>query len=116
MKIGIQGSRNFSDYTIFLRAISTALHSISDVDDSIVIFSAGPYKVNSMVQEFANVSERGLRARGKSVQVVKVSPKWLKSKMGIMDHFIYLSLPKEPLSELVREAENKDIFVGVYRY
>lgn len=116
MKIGIQGSRNFADYTIFLRAMGTALHSISDADDSIVLFSAGPYKVNSMAQEFSNISERGLRARGKSIQVVKVSPKWLKSKMGTMDHFIYLSLPKEPLSELVREAEDKDIFVGVYRY
>jgi len=116
MKIGIQGSRNFHDYTIFLRAMGTALSALGDDDESIVFFTAGPYKVNSMVMEFANVSERGLKARGKSVQVVKVSPKWLKSKMGEMNHFVYLSLPKEPLSELVREAEDKDIFVGVYRY
>lgn len=116
MKIGISGSRNFSDYAIFLRAMGTALASIQDGDEAVTIFSAGPYKVNDMAMEFSNVSERSLKARGISIKVVKVSPKWLKHNMGDMDHYIYLSLPKEPLSDLVREAEDKDIFVGVYRY
>lgn len=116
MKIGVSGSRNFSDYAIFLRAMGTALASIPEDDASITIFTAGPYKVNDMAMEFANVSERSLKARGISVRIVKISPKWLKHNMGDMDHFIYLSLPKEPLSDLVREAEDKDIFVGVYRY
>lgn len=116
MKIGVSGSRNFSDYAIFLRAMGTALASIPEDDTSITIFTAGPYRVNDMAMEFANVSERSLKARGISIRIVKISPKWLKSNMGDMNHFIYLSLPKEPLSDLVREAEDKDIFVGVYRY
>jgi hypothetical protein len=116
MKIGVSGSKGFSDYAIFLRAMGTALASIPEGDTSITIFTVGPYKVNDMTMEFANVSERGLKARGISVRVVKISQKWLKSNMGDIDHFIYLSLPKEPLSDLVREAEDKDIFVGVYRY
>lgn len=116
MIIGVQGSRNFSDYSIFLRAMGTALSSMNDSDTQITIFSAGPYKVNDMVMEFANVSERSLKARGIVTKVVKVSPKWMKHNMHDIEHFVYLALPKEPLSDLVREAEDKDIFVGVYRY
>lgn len=116
MIVGIQGSRNFSDYSIFLRAMGTVLSSMGSSDSELIILSAGPYKTNSMVMEFINVSERGLRSRGISTKVVKVSPNWLKSKMYTLNHFIYLALPKEPLSELVKEAEDKDIYVGVYRY
>jgi hypothetical protein len=116
MIIGVQGSKNFSDYAIFMRAMGTALSSMKEGDSSIAIFSAGPHKVNSMVSEFVNISERGVKARGMSIKMVRFAPSWIRSNMSSIDHFIYLSLPKEPLSDLVREAEDKDIFVGVYRY
>jgi hypothetical protein len=116
MIIGVQGTKNFSDYAIFLRAIGTALSSMDESDFEVTIFSAGPYRVNDMIMEFVNISERSLKAKGITTKVVKLSPRWIKNNMHQVDHFIYLALPKEPLSDLVREAEDKDIFVGVYRY
>jgi hypothetical protein len=116
MLVGMQGSRNFSDYAVFLRAMGTALASLKEGDTEFTIMSAGPSKVNSFAMEFSNVSERSLKARGIKIKVVKVPPSWFKSNMHEISYFMYFSLPKETPSDLVREAEDKDIDVGVYRY
>lgn len=114
MIIGIQGSRNFSDYSIFLRAMGTVLYDLEDGE--LTILSAGPHKVNDMAMEFTNVSERSLKARGIKTKVVKMPAVALKERISDLDYFIYFSLPKETESDLVREANDKDIEVGIYRY
>ena len=116
MIVGMQGSRNFTDYTIFLRAMGTSLASLPEGDTEFTIMSAGPVRVNEMAMEFSNISERSLKAKGIKIKVVKVPPKWFKSNMHVVDYFVYFSLPKETPSDLVREAEDKDVEVGVYRY
>lgn len=116
MIVGVQGSRNFTDYNIFLRAIGTALSMLPEDADEFTIMSAGPARVNEMAMEFSNVSERSLKARGIRIKLVKVPSKWFKSNMHVIDYFMYFGLPKEPVSDLVREAEDKEIEVGVYRY
>lgn len=116
MIVGMQGSKNFNDYAVFLRAIGTALASIPDGDDEFTIMSAGPSRVNEFAMEFSNISERSLKSRGIKIKVVKVPPSWFKSNMHVISYFMYFSLPKETPSDLVREAEDKDIDVGVYRY
>lgn len=116
MIVGMQGSRNFTDYSIFLRAIGTALSTLPEDDKEFTIMSAGPVRVNEMAMEFSNISERSLKARGIKIKVVKVPPAWFKKNMHVVNHFLYFSLPKETLSDLVREAEDKDVEVGVYRF
>jgi hypothetical protein len=116
MIVAIQGTRNFNDYNIFLRAMGTALSSISEGDKTFTIFSAGPANINAMAMEFSNVSERGLKSRGIRIKLVKVPPKWIKENMSSVDYLAYFSKPKEPLSDLVDVAEDKDVEVGVYRY
>lgn len=117
MIVGIQGSRNFNDYSVFLRAMGTTLSMLDKSDSSeLVIMSAGPSKVNSFALEFTNVSERSLKARGIKTKVVRVPPSWFKTNMHVIEYFMYFSLPKETTSDLVREAEDKDIDVGIYRY
>ena len=116
MIIGIQSSRNFSDYNVFLRAMGTALSSISDGDTQFTIMSAGPAKINSMGMEFCNISERSLKAQGIKVKFVKVPVAWFKTNMQNIDYFMYFSLPKEPVTPLVKDAEDLDIEVGIYRY
>jgi len=113
MIIGIQGSRNFNDYTIFLRAMGTMLHQL-DGDEEFTIISAGPHRVNEMAMEFINVSN--WKSRGIRAKVVKMPPVALKERITDIDHFVYFSLPKESESDLVREAQDKDIEVGIYRY
>lgn len=116
MIVGIQGTRNFNDYNIFLRAMGTALRSLPEGDKEFLVYSAGPYQINAMVMEFCNVSERSLKSRGIKVRFFKVPPKVIKSMINDVSYFIYLSNPKEPVSDLVDLAEAKDIEVGIYRY
>lgn len=116
MILGIQATRNFKDYSVFLRAMRVALSGMTEEDKSIVIFSAGPNNLNTMGLEFSNVSENSLKARGISIKFIKVSPNMLKDKMIELDYFAFFSEPKETVSNLVREAEDKDIEVGIFRY
>lgn len=116
MKIGIQGSRSFNDYTIFLRAMGTAMSSMAEGDKEILIYSAGPSSINSFGLEFSNVSERSLKARGIKIKFFKVPPSWIKQNIYDIDYLAYFSKPKEPVSDLVEAAEAKDISVGIYRY
>ena len=115
MIIGMQGSRNFTDYNIFLRAMGTALYDL-DGDTEITVLTAGPHKINEMALEFRNVSERSMKARGLKMKIVKMPPAALKERLHDIDYFIYFSLPKEPVSDLVRHAEDIDVEVGIYRY
>jgi len=116
MIMAIQGSRNFNDYTIFLRAMGTALSTMKEGDGYLFIYSAGPAQINSMAHEFVNVSERSLKARGIKAQVRKIPPSWVKDNLLDIDYIAFFSKPKEPLSDLVKYAEDRDAEVGVYRY
>ena len=116
MIVAVQGSKGFSDYTIFLRAMRTALYSMDDKDKDITILSAGPVKVNNMALEFSNVSENGLRARGIRIQTRRVPESLLKDKMKDVGYFAFFSKPGEPVSKMVEIADNLGVSAGVYTY
>ena len=116
MIVAMQGSKNFNDYAIFLRAMGTVLSQLDEEDKEFLIFSAGPVNINALGMEFSNVSERSLKARGIKIRFTKVPPSWIENNMSIINHFLYFSKPKETLSPLVDLAEAKDVEVGIYRY
>lgn len=116
MIVGIQGSKNFNDYNVFLRAMGVALSMLPEGDTDIVVASAGPLNINNMGMEFVNISERSLKARGIKIKLIKIPPSWIKDNIHNIEYFAYFSKPKEPVSDLVDLAEAKDIEVGVYRY
>jgi hypothetical protein len=116
MIIGIQGTKEFNDYAIFLRAMGTAMSILEDEDKEVLIYSAGPYQINAMAQEFTNVSERGLKARGIKIKFNKIPPSWIENNIHDIGYFAFFSKPKEPVSKLVDLADAKNIEVGVYRY
>lgn len=116
MIIGVQGTRSFNDYAIFLRAMGTALSSMHDDDNEVHIYSAGPSVINSFAMEFTNITERSMKSRGKKIKLVKVPPSWLADNMNRIDYLAMFSKPKEPLSKLVEKAESHNVDVGVYRY
>jgi hypothetical protein len=93
--------------------MGTALHDLGE-DEEFVILSAGPHKTNEMAMEFINVSD--WKSRGIKAKVVKMPPVALKERIHNLDMFVYFSLPKEAETDLVREAQDKDIEVGIYRY
>lgn len=116
MIVGVQGSKSFDDYSIFLRAVGTALTQLPENDNEFFIYSIGPANVNRMAMEFSNITERSMKAKGIKVRMTKIPFSWAKENITDLDYFIYLSKPKERNSELVDLADRKDIEVGVYRY
>lgn len=116
MIVGIQGTSSFSDYNVFLRAMGVAMSSMADSDECLYIYSAGPVKVNSMASEFVNLSERGLKSRGKKVKFYKVPPSWIEENISELNYLAFFSQPKEQVSYLVKKAEENNIEVGIFRY
>jgi hypothetical protein len=116
MIVGVQGTSSFDDYQVFLRAVGVALSGMPADDGHLHIYTAGPAKVNSMVMEFVNVSEKGMKSRGKKIKMYKVAPSWLSENMKDINYFIFLSKPKENNSKLVAEAEINNVEVGIFKY
>lgn len=116
MIVGVQGSKSFDDYQVFLRAMGVALSSATEEDPYFYIYSAGPAKINSMAMEFVNVSERSMRSRGKKIKMYKVPPSWIEENIHDFNYLAFMSKPNEPVSKLVKEAESKNIEVGIFRY
>lgn len=116
MIVGIQATSTFADYNVFLRAMGVALSTMPAEDKYFYIYSAGPAKLNSMATEFVNMSERGMKTRGRKIKLYKVPPTWISENMEQFNYFAYFSLPKESVSKLVHDAEAKSIDVGIFRY
>lgn len=116
MIVAVQGTKDFSDYQVFLRAMGVAMSAMQEEDKELLIYSAGPSKINSMVSEFCNLSERGMKSRGKKIKFFKVPGSYIEENMDHVNYFAFLSKPKESVSKLVAVAELKNIEVGIYRY
>ncbi len=116
MIVGIQGTKGFTDYAVFLRGIGNALRDRPIEDKEFTIMSAGPVNINQFAQEFVNISERSLKGHGVRIKLVRVPPTWIRDNINSVNYFLFFSKPKESLSDLVSMAEAKDIEVGVYRY
>ena len=116
MIVAVQGSKDFDDYQVFLRAMGVALSGMAKDDKELHIYSVGPNRINSMVMEFCNLSERGMKARGMKIKNYKVPSEWMSENMEHVNYFAFLSKPKQMVSKLVGEAELKGIEVGIFRY
>lgn len=116
MIVGVQGSSNFKDYNVFLRAMAVAMSNLDNEDQYFYIYTAGPANINAMVMEFVNLSERGMKSRGKKIKSFKVPPSWISENMSEVGYFAYLSTPKEQNSKLVEEAKLNNVEVGIFNY
>jgi hypothetical protein len=116
MIVAVQGTKEFNDYNVFLRAMSVALSGMKKEDNEFIIYSVGPSKINHFVSEFSNLSERGMKARGKKIKFYNAAPAWLSENINQINYFAFLSRPKEPKSKLVLVAEANNIDVGLFRY
>ena len=81
MIVGVQGTPSFTNYNIFLRAMAVALSELKDSEKEFYIYTAGPANVNKMVMEFVNVSEKGMKSRGKKIKMFKVAPQWMSENI-----------------------------------
>jgi poly-D-alanine transfer protein DltD len=116
MIVAVHGTKDFDDYQVFLRAMGVALSGMEDEDKEFIVYAAGPAKVNSFVSEFCNLSERGMKSRGRKIKFIQVPPWYIEENIKNVNYFAFLSKPKEALTKLVSTAEQNNIEVGIFRY
>ena len=116
MIVGVQGTSSFDNYNVFLRSMAVALSELLEEDKNFHIYSAGPNNINMMAMEFANLSEKGMKSRGKNIKFFKVSPQWLEENISEINHFAFLSNPKEPVSKMVHISKLNNINTNVYTF
>jgi hypothetical protein len=116
MIVGVQGTSSFDDYKVFLRGMAVAMSMLKTEDQHFDIYSAGPGNINAMASEFTNLSERGMKARGKKIKFHKVAPSWISENIKEFNYIVYLASPNEQSSKLVTEAQDNNVEVGIFRY
>jgi hypothetical protein len=114
MNIVVQGTKEFSDYNIFLRAMGVALSGIKDSEFN--VYSVGPTQINSFTAEFCNLSENSLKQRGIKTRFYRVPISFIEENINNFDYFAFLSTPNQKQSKLVSSAELSGIEVGIFRY
>jgi len=116
MIVGVQGTSSFDDYKVFLRAMGVAMSSLSEEDPYFYIYSAGPGNVNDMASEFVNLSERGMKSRGKKIKMYKVAPSWISENISDVNYIAFMSKETEQVSKIIDEAKNNNVDYGIFRY
>lgn len=116
MIIVVEGTKGFSDYEVFMRAMGVALSNVSN-DQEIQVWSAGPHKINSFTAAFCNSSENYLRQKGFKVTFSKANPTWIAENLSYVNYYAFFSQPKDPLSRLTKQAQTMEgCEVGIFRY
>lgn len=116
MIIVVEGTKSFSDYEIFMRAMGVALSS-PNVDSDIQVWSVGPHKINSFTASFCNSSENFLKQKGFKVSFYKVDAGWVAQNINSVNYYSFFSLPKENVSRLCQLAQTiSTCEVGIFRY
>lgn len=116
MIVGIQGNSSFKDYTVLMRGMAVAMSMINPKDSNLDIYSAGPGNVNDMISEFVNLSERGLKSRGKKIKVYKVAPSWISENINDFNYIAYFTSGDDQTSKLVETAKTNNVEVGIFQY
>ncbi len=116
MIVGVQGTSSFNNYNLFLRSMAVALSELKEEDKAFHIYSAGPNNITMMAMEFSNLSEKGMKLRGKSIKFIKVTPEWMQENILEVDHFAFLSNPKEPVSKIVHISKLNNVNTNVYNF
>lgn len=114
MNIVVQGTKEFSDYNVFLRAMGVALSDINDTEFN--VYSVGPAQVNSFTAEFCNRSENSLKQRGIKTKFYRVPPSFVEENIPNFDYFAFLSTPNQRPSKLAGLAELSGVEIGIFRY
>jgi hypothetical protein len=116
MVIVVEGTKSFSDYDIFMRAMGVALSSKTN-DPDIQVWSAGPHTINSYTAAFCNSSENFLKQKGYKITFSKVPSYWIIENISFVNYFAFFSSPKENVSRLTQQAQQVEgCEVGIFRY
>ena len=118
MMVVVQGTNEFNDYGIFLRAMGVMLSSMPTTDSEFTLYSVGSKEssIHKFSMEFCNLSEKGMKSRGKKIKTYRAVDDWVKEYMPDMNYFAFFSKPKQQLSSLAKIAKNQNIEIGIFQY
>ena len=115
MIIAVEGTKSFSDYDIFMRAMGIALSN--NTESEITIWCARPHTINSFTAAFCNSSENFLKQKGFKIKFSKAPTFWVADNLSYVNYFAFFSAPKESLSRLAKQAELlESCELGIFRY
>lgn len=116
MIIAVEGTKDFNDYEIFMRAMSVGMSNLNG-DNDIQVWSLGPHKINGFTASFCNSSENYLKSKGIKISFYKVNHQWVAENMYSINYFAFFSLPKEPESRMCKSLQQVEgCEVGIFRY
>ena len=116
MIVGVQGTPSFKNYNIFLRAMAVALSELKEDEKEFYLYTAGPGNISAMASEFVNLSERGMKGRGKKIQMYKTTDSWVSTCLSQMNYFAFFSNTKQPISVLAKKAKDQGVELGTFQY
>lgn len=114
MIIAVQGTKSFSDYETFMRAMGVAL-SQPNADNTIEVWSAGPHNVNNYTAAFCNSTENYLRQKGYRVSFKKLPARYIEDNISNVAYLAFFSSKNEKVSPLVASAELNSTEIGIFR-
>jgi predicted Fe-Mo cluster-binding NifX family protein len=114
MNIVVQGTKEFSDYNVFMRAMGVALSDVKD--NNFNVYSVGPAQINSFTSEFCNRSENSLKQRGIKVKFYQVPVSFIEKSVESFDYLAFFSTPNQKPSRLASSMESSGVEVGLFRY
>lgn len=116
MIIAVEGTKQFSDYELFMNGMAVAMKHPNH-NNEIQVWSLGPHKINSFTAAFCNTTENYLKSKGFKVSFSKVHPDWVRQNIEHVSYHAFFSLPKEPLSKFTEWARHQEgLEVGVFRF
>jgi hypothetical protein len=116
MIITVEGTKTFSDYEIFMRAMSVALSNVGE-NKEIQVWSLGPHTINNFTASFCNSSESFLKNKGYKISFYKVRHAWVAENIHSVNYYAFFSLPKEQESRMCKAAQQVEgCEVGIFRY
>jgi len=89
MKVLVQGTKDFTDYQVLMRAMGVALASMKPGDKEFQIYSVGPHKTNDLAISFANLTENSLKNRGIKVKFHKLPAKLAEERIDRFDYMAF---------------------------
>jgi hypothetical protein len=118
MMVVVQATNEFKDYTVFLRAMGVVLSGMSQDDNELAIYAVGSKdsKVAEFAMEFCNVSEKGMKLRGKKISMYKTTDAWINEYLTQMNYFAFFSNTKQSTSVLAKKAKEQGVELGIFQY
>lgn len=117
MKVLVQGTNNFENYQVFMRAMGVALASMHPKDKQFEVYSVGPHKVNDFASGFCNLTENSLKHRGVKIIFHKIPNTVAEEKIHKFDYVAFFSSPNESRwSRLAHLADEQGVDLGIFRF